>query len=82
MTALLQLNPPLWCLTPKGEGFAIVLIDYGPMLNSVWIVHLLETGDVIHVDSTEVRLGGNEMWNIDPPKPFERRAVKQLQAKE
>ena len=81
MTSLLQLNPPLWCLTPKGEGFAIVLIDYGPMLNSIWIVHLLETGDVIHVDSTEVRMGGNEMWDIKPPKEFDKRVVKSLGGK-
>ena len=78
MTGMLQLNPPLWVLTPKGEGFAVVLIDYGPALNSVWVVHLIENGDVVHVDSSEVRMGGNEMWNIKPPKEFKKRNIKYL----
>lgn len=78
MSAMLQLNPPLWVLTPKGEGFAIVLIDYGPMLNSIWVVHLFETGDVIHVDSTEIRIGGNDTWDIKHPLPFTERNVKEL----
>jgi len=72
---MLQLNPPIWVLTPKGEGFAVVLIDYGPHLNSVWVVHLFETGDVIHVDASEVRVGGNEMYDIPMPKPFTKRNI-------
>jgi hypothetical protein len=72
---MLQLHPPIWVVTPKGEGFAIVLIDYGPHLNSVWLVHLFESGEVIHVDSAEIRVGGNEMYDIPDPKPFTERNI-------
>lgn len=64
---LLQLNPPLWVTTPLGEGHALVLIDYGPSINTVWLVHLFDTGKVTHVDSSEVRVMGNAMWGIPHP---------------
>jgi hypothetical protein len=65
---LLQLNPPLWVTTPLGEGHALVLIDYGPSINTVWLVHLFDTGKVTHVDSSEVRVMGNAMWGIPHPE--------------
>ena len=65
---LLQLNPPLWVTTPLGEGHALVLIDYGPSINTVWLVHLFDTGKVTHVDSSEVRVMGNAMWGIAHPE--------------
>lgn len=65
---LLQLNPPLWVTTPLGEGHALVLIDYGPSINTVWLIHLFDTGKVTHVDSSEVRVMGNAMWGIPHPE--------------
>ena len=65
---ILQLNPPLWVTTPLGEGHALVLIDYGPSINTVWLVHLFDTGKVTHVDSSEVRVMGNAMWGIPHPE--------------
>lgn len=55
-------------VTPLGEGFCLFLIDYGPGLNSVWVVHLFDSGNVVHVDSAEIKVGGNEMYNIPHPK--------------
>ena len=70
---MLQLNPPIWVATPRGEGFAILIIDYGPHLNSVWVVHHFDDGQVIHVDSSEVRVMGNDMYDIpDPDVPVKR----------
>lgn len=51
-----------------GEGFCLFLIDYGPSLNSVWVVHLFDSGSVVHVDSAEIKVGGNEMYDIKHPK--------------
>jgi hypothetical protein len=65
---MLQLNPPIWVATPMGEGFALLVIDYGPALNSVWVVHLFADGQVLHIDSAEVRVMGNEMYDISHPK--------------
>lgn len=69
---MLQLNPPIWVTTPAGEGHALVLIDYGPSINTVWLVHLFDGGRVLHVDSSEVRAMGNPMYGIDHPETPER----------
>ena len=72
---MLQLNPPIWVLTPKGEGFALLIIDYGIHLNSVWVVSIFDTGEVTHIDSNEVKVMGNSMLNIPDPKPFKGRNI-------
>jgi hypothetical protein len=72
---ILQLNPPIWVLTPKGEGFALLIIDYGIHLNSVWVVTIFDTGEVTHIDSNEVKVMGNSMLNIPDPKPFKERNI-------
>jgi hypothetical protein len=69
---MLQLNPPIYVTTPLGEGHAIVLLDYGPSINTVWVVHLFADGRVVHVDSSEVRLFGNPMYGISHPEPPQR----------
>ena len=70
---ILQLNPHIWVTTPLGEGLALFLIDYGPSVNTVWVIHLFDTGNVIHVDSAEVRVMGNEMYDIPHPEKFSER---------
>ena len=69
---MLQLNPPIWVQTPLGEGHALVLLDYGPSVNTVWLVHLFDTGNVTHVDSSEIRVMGNAMYGIPHPQQPER----------
>lgn len=68
MTAIHRILPELWIQTPLGEAHALFLIDYGPMTNSIWVAHLLDTGKVVHVDSCEVRIMGNPMWGIPHPE--------------
>ena len=65
--AMLQLNPPIWVTTPLGEGHALLIIDYGPSLNTVWVVHVFDSGRVVHIDSSEIRVMGNEMYGIEHP---------------
>jgi|TARA_B100001741_G_C16476706_1_gene562841 hypothetical protein len=68
-----RISPEIYVNTPAGEGHAMFLIDYGPMINTVWIVHLFKDGSVIHVDSPEVKIMGNQMYGIkDPVEPVER----------
>lgn len=64
---MLQLNPPIWVTTPLGEGHALFILDYGPSINTVWVIHHFETGEVAHVDSSEVRVMGNPMYGIEHP---------------
>lgn len=56
---MLQLNPPLPMLTPKGEGFAHVLIDYGPESDLYWTVFVTATGEVWTFSNREVRAAKN-----------------------
>lgn len=67
MPFILQLNPPMHVVCPLGEGFARLIIDYGPDLNSVWVVDLFSDRSCIHVDSDEIRFGGNAMYQLDHP---------------
>jgi hypothetical protein len=70
--ALHQCDPPIWVTTPLGEGHALFLIDYGPSLNTVWVVHQFNDGRVLHVDSSEVRVMGNPMYGIPHPEEPQR----------
>lgn len=41
---ILQLDPPIPLVTPKGKGLAHLVIDYGPEHNLLWVVFLDEGG--------------------------------------
>ena len=56
---MLQLNPPLPLNTPKGEGFAHFLIDYGPESDLYWTVFITATGEIWTFASREVRASKN-----------------------
>jgi hypothetical protein len=73
--SILQLNPPVWCATPLGEGFALLVIDYGPALNSVWVVHHFHDGSLVHIDSDEIRIMGNAMYDISNPEVPVKRTI-------
>jgi hypothetical protein len=69
-TSQLQLDPPFWIQTPKGEGFALIHIDYGMTENGVFLVHLHETGELLYVDMKECRGVENHTYGIEcPEKP-------------
>lgn len=52
---ILQLNPPLPMNTPKGEGFAHILIDYGPESDLYWTVFITATGEIWTYSNRHVR---------------------------
>ena len=56
---MLQLNPPLPMNTPKGEGFAHFLIDYGPESDLYWTVFITETGEIWTFSNKDVRASKN-----------------------
>lgn len=65
---ILQLNPPIQVMTPLGQGMALLVIDYGPSVNTVWAVHQFGGGRLVHVDSPDIRIMGNAMYGIPDPK--------------
>jgi hypothetical protein len=56
---MIQLNPPLPMNTPKGEGFAHVMLDYGPESDLYWVVLITETGEIWTYANRYVRAGKN-----------------------
>ena len=65
---MLQLNPTIPVYTNgHGDGEAIVLIDYGPNVNTVWVVRL-HGGIIKHFYSDDIRVYDNPMngngWDV------------------
>lgn len=40
-----QLDPPIPVITPKGEGYAHLMIDYGPEFHLLWVCFQDDTGE-------------------------------------
>lgn len=61
---------PIPVNTPHGDGDAILFVDYGINVNSVWVVRL-SGGKVLHYYSDDIRIYGNPMdgkgWDIEKP---------------
>ena len=72
---MLQLNPPLHVVTPKGEAWARIVIDYGVDHNPVFICDLFEDRSTLNVDSEEIYWGGNTMYNLHHPEPPKERQI-------
>lgn len=54
-----QLNPPLPLATPKGKGWAHVVIDYGPEADLLWVVFIDETGECWTFRNQDIRMQPN-----------------------
>ena len=63
-----QLNPTIDVLTPNGDGTTLMVIDYGPDVNSVRLVRH-KGGKVLHYYSDDIRVYGNQMngegWDVE-----------------
>lgn len=55
---ILQLNPPLPLVTPKGNGLAHFLIDYGIEANLIWVC-FLDNGECWSFENPQVRAAKN-----------------------
>lgn len=62
-----EFRTPIAVSTPHGEGDAILFIDYGLNVNSVWVIRL-HGGEVKHYYSDQISIYGNPMdgrgWDI------------------
>ena len=55
---MMQLNPAIPLTTPKGKGYAIVLLDYSQDHDLCWVV-AQDNGEIWTWRNPEVRLQGN-----------------------
>ena len=64
---MLQLNPEVWLMTPKGEGLAFLVTDYGHDSNKIFTI-LLQNGDVLDFDMKDCRRCENPTYGVGFPK--------------
>lgn len=66
-----QLKPELFVYTPKGEGFAWMVTDYGLEHNKVWTV-ALRSGEVVDFCQKDITRPENFTYGIKEPTSSER----------
>ena len=79
---ILQLDPPIPMITPKGKGYANFLVDRGMEFDNEWIV-FLESGEVWSFLNSKVRIQDNYTHNrVSDGKHNTRRQCSDEYAKE
>lgn len=73
--SMLQLDPPIPMTTPKGEGFAHILLDYGPESDLYWTVLITQSGEIWTYANRHVRATKNiTLGRTHPSLPEENHA--------
>jgi hypothetical protein len=72
---ILQLNPPLPMTTPRGNGLAHFVIDYGVESDLMWVVFLDADGACWTVPNPDIRLEQNWTMGRRFDKPAAARAA-------
>jgi hypothetical protein len=57
---MLQLDPPLWMITPKGVALCHFVIDYGIDLDLYWVCFGQDGGECWTFENKDVRLVPNQ----------------------
>jgi hypothetical protein len=65
MTTIHEIQQAMYVETPHGEGIPLFLIDYGPQLNSIWVVSNREDGKIRHYDSNDIKLTVNHTLHFN-----------------
>ncbi len=70
-----EFKSPIPVHTPHGSGNALIMIDYGLDVNSVWLVRL-KGGHIKHYYSDDIRVYDNPMngegFDVDIPKTWKK----------
>lgn len=61
---MLQLNPTLPLLTPKGKAYAHFIIDYSQEHDLLWVCFICETGECWTFPNSQIRLEANISLSI------------------
>lgn len=59
---MLQLNPPIPLETPKGPAWAVVLVDYGPDHDLLWVCFLKDTRECWSFVNRDIRQVHNNTY--------------------
>jgi len=64
MTAIHEFQQFLWVETPHGSGQALLLIDYGPHNNAIFVVALQDSREIKHYDSNQIKISINHTFDF------------------
>lgn len=70
---ILQLNPAIPMICPKGNGYAIALIDYSQEHHLLWVIAIDETGEIWTYANHEVRMQKNLSLGRDLKKALDKK---------
>jgi hypothetical protein len=68
LTTIHEIEQVMYVETPHGEGIPLFLIDYGPHLNTIWVVANCGNGKIKHYDSNDIILTKNHTLNFNNKK--------------
>ena len=56
---MLQLDPTIPMMTPKGSGYALFVVDYSQEHHLMWVVALDDGGEIWMFENPDVRVQSN-----------------------
>jgi hypothetical protein len=67
---MLQLDPTIPMMTPKGSGYALLVVDYSQEHHLMWVVVLDDGGEIWMFENSEVRVQSNFTLGRRPDRAF------------
>lgn len=69
---LTQLTTPIPLITPKGNAWAVAIIDYGPQWDLQWVTFIKDTGECWTFRNRDIRQEENYTFGLPKPTPIHR----------
>ena len=67
---MLQLDPTIPMMTPKGSGYALFVVDYSQEHHLMWVVALDDGGEIWMFENPDVRVQSNFTLGRRPDRAF------------
>jgi hypothetical protein len=77
---MLQLDPTIPMMTPKGPGYALFVVDYSQEHHLMWVVALDDGGEVWMFENPQIRVQSNFTLGRRPDRAFGMRLGQAMQA--
>jgi hypothetical protein len=68
MAIIHEIQQVILVQTIHGEGLSLFLIDYGPNLNTIWVIANCNDGKIRHYDSNDIVLKRNDTLKLNDKK--------------
>ena len=67
---MLQLDPTIPMMTPRGSGYALFVVDYSQEHHLMWVVALDDGGEIWMFENPEIRVQSNFTLGRRPDRAF------------